>query len=151
MHPDIECLLDYRDGKLNTVRRKVIEAHLRVCHECRLEWSRIDFALAATVSPTPEGTAPGHDEVLAGLMASIISWKVSRAEPDGKADAVTLRVASELGSYLGRNGTDRIMESVSYNAENLLSTVEPLLALFLGARAAAVLVNRIVDTAIVRS
>jgi hypothetical protein len=60
------------------------------------------------------------------------------------------RVAATIAPYLGARAAAVILLPVSETGENLLTAIEPVLALFLGARAASRLVTSVVDGAIVR-
>ena len=62
---------------------------------------------------------------------------------------VKVRVAAELGPYFGST-TRKVLKDVLTEGGNLLSTVEPALALFVGVKAAERLVTHIVDVSIVR-
>jgi hypothetical protein len=59
-------------------------------------------------------------------------------------------VAAEIGPFLGKQAAQRLLDPVSDTGEDLLCSIEPVLAGFLGEEAAAELVNRVVDVAIVR-
>ena len=56
------------------------------------------------------------------------------------------QIASILTPYLGASGAQSVLRPVAGNHANLLSTVEPVLAMFLGAAAASRLTERIIDS-----
>jgi len=78
--------------------------------------------------------------VLARIRLAIDDWKTAPA-PGRTGETLKLRVAHEIAPYLGALASRRIVTGVADTGENLLSTVEPVLALFLGSRAAARLVG----------
>jgi hypothetical protein len=59
------------------------------------------------------------------------------------------RVATAIGGYLGPEAACRILAPVTERAM-LFPAVEPVLAIFLGSRAASRLLDRVIETAIVR-
>ena len=74
----------------------------------------------------------------------------SAPETGRTGEQVKLRVADMIAPYLGREATQSVLQPVANNGENLLSSVEPILALFLGGRAASRLVSNVVDVTLVR-
>ena len=104
----------------------------------------------------PDPTAPKCDrdagpEGLSSLLTRIRHWESGRPKPEVRGPALRLRVALEIGPYLGGNAARRIMESVSDDGGNLLPAIQPLLGCFLGKKAASHLSTRIVEIAVVRS
>jgi hypothetical protein len=69
----------------------------------------------------------------------------------GRDEAVKTRLGSELAPFLGPRATEQLLEGASVQRENLLSTVEPVVALFLGCRAASTLIDQIVVHSILRA
>lgn len=65
-------------------------------------------------------------------------------------EALKGRVAAQIGPFLGKHAARRLLEPVSGNGEDLLCSIEPILAGFLGDEAASDLVTHVVDTVIVR-
>lgn len=88
--------------------------------------------------------------LLARIQNGIRNWEARRSA-DGWGAAVKDRTAREIGPFLGNNGARMLLRPVSDNGCNLLSTIEPVLADFLGNRAASELVSRVVEVAIVRT
>jgi len=88
--------------------------------------------------------------MLATLMADIVRWQAARSHPDRNGDAMRRRVASELAPFLGPEVADRVLRRVDASGEDLLSAIEPVLALFLGHQAASLLVSHVVDGALVK-
>lgn len=118
--------------------------HLNRCDECRLEFHRLQYV---TESPreVPEGGLPAR------MQAAMEQWENSAEERGRTGEQVRRRVATEIGPFLGAQATDAILQTVSDRADNLLTNLEPVLGLFLGARAASRLVGHVVDAALVRA
>lgn len=142
MHIELELLIRYSDGELDSRERGSIERHLARCAECRLELDMLRLA----ADPGLTVNAPTVEEVLADAH----QWQADRQDHGINPDVVRGRVAAELNPYLGRTATSTVLASVSPNCDNLLSVVEPVLAIFLGRCAARQFVSHVVDTAIVR-
>jgi hypothetical protein len=90
-----------------------------------------------------------QDGGVRGLLASTLA-AIQRWQRDSDCAMVKVRVAAELGPYLGSKAARNVLEDVSAEGRNLLSAVEPALALFVGVKAAERLVTHIVDVSIVR-
>jgi hypothetical protein len=54
---------------------------------------------------------------------------------------------AEIAPFLGERAASRLLRSVSENGQDLLSAIEPVLANFLGDKAAGELVGHLLDTA----
>lgn len=106
-----------------------------------------DIGTARTFAGEP--AAPPPEDLFAGIQNAIRKWD---SEPLFQRSGTLLkqRVAREIAPYLGARASAHILAAVSPGGENLLPTVEPILALFLGNRAASRLVDRVVDTVLVR-
>jgi hypothetical protein len=87
---------------------------------------------------------------LAGALAGIRKWDAAASQSSGRG-GVRTRVARELEAYLGPAATRKILSKVSDDGNNLLSTIEPVLALFMGRQAASVFVSHVVDATLVRA
>ncbi len=135
-HPDLETLFSYREGSLPEARRPAVEAHLRECALCRLETERMRKLADHPVE------LPPVEELLARLAEKQMAWT------GASGPALKRKVASELAPYVGPEAAERILQLVADNGENLLSTVDSALRLFLGKAAASRLTSRIVDRAI---
>lgn len=83
---------------------------------------------------------------LDGILAGAHRWE-STVSPD----AVKQRVGTAVAPFLGGNATRDLLGSVSATGENLLSTLEPVIALFLGCRAASRMFDRVVDRSILKA
>lgn len=70
------------------------------------------------------------------------------SRPERTGAALKQRVAKQIEPFLGPEASHRLLQQVSADGTNLLSIVEPVLAQFLGARAASELASHIVDAAI---
>jgi hypothetical protein len=138
MHPTLDVLLQFSNCSLGGSRERKVEKHLAKCEDCR-RWAA---HLRLHAAPVEKWQVRPVEEVLSGIRR----WAADRsAEPDG----VKMRVAAEIGRYLGPRAADRILEKVP--DQHLLSSIEPVLADFLGRRAAQHLVEHVVDRAIVRT
>ena len=138
MHPTLEVLLQFSDCSLGGWRGRKVKKHLAKCEDCRLLAAR----LRLHAPPVEKWQVRPVEQVLSGIRR----WAADRnTEPD----AVKIRVAAEIGRYLGPRAAGRILENVP--DRNLLSSIEPVLADFLGRRAAQHLVEHVVDRAIVRT
>ena len=142
-HPDLEDLLRCRENTLPENKRKAVEDHLAGCGRCRNEMDRIAFAVKGAPSDLP---APPVTDLLASL--SVLQNSLAQR---GAGDALKRKVESELIPYVGAEAAERILQPVSPGGENLLSTLETVLRLFLGKAATARVVSRIVDRAIMRT
>ncbi len=138
MHPTLEVLLQFSDGSLAGSRGRKVERHLAKCEDCRLLAARLRLHAA----PVEKWQVRPVEEVLSGIRR----WA---ADQSAEPDTVKMRVAAEIGRYLGPRAAGRILEKVL--DRNLLSSIEPVLADFLGRRAAQHLVEHVVDRAIVRT
>lgn len=129
-----------RDGELTGQRNAVLVSHLDCCTPCRREFERLRNSAEGRREEIPDGG------LLTQMRSALHLWEAHAT--DGAAKG---RVATRIAPFLGNAATDKILQPVPDSGENLLSTVEPVLALFLGNRAAAHLVNRVVDTALLRA
>ncbi|PWU09697.1 MAG: hypothetical protein C5B51_05885 [Terriglobia bacterium] len=141
-HPDLEALLQYLDGDLPAQQNEAVAAHLHVCSQCRMDEQRLRDARAETKIGRREAST---------FRENLRKWEAARLQLDAHGDVLKLRVVSELAPYVGAAAAKRILRAVEDSGENLLSTIEPVLGLFLGKSAAASLVNRIIDRVIMRT
>jgi hypothetical protein len=99
----------------------------------------------------PSSSCAGHETGrFADVLAGIQSWESAAAQSGPFHEGIKRRVSAKVKRYLGPGATDKLLQSVSGDGGDLLSTVEPVLALFLGRKAASSLVSHVVDAAIVR-
>ncbi|MDR3699652.1 MAG: hypothetical protein P4L56_08470 [Candidatus Sulfopaludibacter sp.] len=110
-----------------------------------MELHRLQSALGDQREPGPDPT------LLARMQSAIQRWENSASQTGRTGAAVKRRVATEIAPFLGPDATDSILKPVAESGENLLSSIEPVLALFLGGRAAAHLVTYVVDAALIRA
>ena len=134
-HLNLEKLIEYESGVLAPVEREAVRVHLAECGDCS---SQLEALRTSTAS---------RADVLTSVLAGMEHWDSAAA----KDEAVKATVRSELTPFLGPHGTSELMAKVSARGEDLLTTVEPVLALFLGCRAAALLVSQIMTHAILRA
>ena len=140
-HPELEDLLRYREKTLSEDEQRAVQTHLGTCSQCGQEMERIAQAVQSGNVPVP----PVEE-----LLANLSELRSSLEQPEATGNALKLKVKSELIPYVGAEAADRILQSVAPSGENLLSTIESTLRLFLGKAATARIVSRIVDRAIVR-
>jgi hypothetical protein len=92
-------------------------------------------------APEPEA---GPD-LLADVLARARDWNA------GQEPAKTKEVLTDgVRPYLGARATETIVSGAAPDGHDLLSSVEPVLAIFLGRRAAGRLVTRVFDRVLVR-
>ena len=86
-------------------------------------------------------------EGLSELRVRLRDLAAERNLADRRGRTVQETVLSQLAPFLGDRAANRLLQSVSQNGQDLLSIIEPVLANFLGNKAAAELVSHLVDTA----
>lgn len=138
-------MIAFREGGLADDQTRSVQSHLDQCDDCRLELHRLQYALGDKVELKPDRL------VLAQMQSAIQQWEDSAAQTGRTGTPVKRRVAHEIAPFLGPEATDSILQPVAAGGENLLSSIEPVLALFLGGRAAAQLVTYVVDAALIRA
>jgi hypothetical protein len=84
------------------------------------------------------------------LLVRLRGWESGESRLVRSGEALKRRVAGAIEPYLGKGAADKLLASVRDDGRDLLSSVAPLLTMFLGRRAAGPLVSHIVETAIVR-
>jgi hypothetical protein len=138
-------MIAFREGGLAEVQAGSLQSHLDQCEGCRLEFHRLQSALGNQREPAPDRS------LLARMQSAIQRWEDSASQTGRTGTAVKRRVATEIAPFLGPEATSSILKPVAEGGENLLSSIEPVLALFLGGRAAAHLVTHVVDAALIRA
>jgi hypothetical protein len=133
----------HRHGELSPQVEKTVSRHLKACETCRLEFRRLSAALDMPAPPAPA------DDV-GGLLSRLRTWESGESQPERNSEALKRRVAGSIEPYLGKAAADALLQPVREDGRDLLSNVAPVLAVFLGRRAAGNLVSCVVDTAIVR-
>jgi anti-sigma factor RsiW len=124
----------------------VMRSHLNACEPCRLDWERLSRALAEV----RRQCAPSAPGLFPAVLAGIRRWEGETSQPEKGGTAVKRRVEAQIEPFLGQQAAARLLESVPDDGSNLLSTIEPVLANFLGSRAASELVGHVVEAAIMR-
>jgi hypothetical protein len=138
----VSTLFRYRFGELAPPREKTVAAHLSICTACRQELHRLRTA--------PEDMATPQATDLQELLARVRGWEAGPSGAERKGEALKRRVAAELEPYLGKHAAQAILQPVVDDGGNLLSSLLPLLTMFLGCRATEHLVSSVVEHAIVR-
>jgi len=141
-HPDFETLVRWSGGELPTEKLAEIAAHVSRCPECGLEADRLraaNEAGAAAFGAT--GAVPGPEH-LEQILSRIRDW-AKASEPE-KVRA-RRRVAEMLSPYFGSAGAWQVVQPLREGSGELLGSIEPVLATFLGEKAAAKLMTDIVD------
>ncbi|HEY1341242.1 MAG TPA: hypothetical protein VGF59_27215 [Bryobacteraceae bacterium] len=87
--------------------------------------------------------------MLTDLRDKIDRWRAA-GPPEAIGAAAKRHAAAVAGPYLGFKAAERLLDPAPNTGETLLSTLEPVLRLFLGRRAASRLVTRIAAESIVR-
>jgi anti-sigma factor RsiW len=136
-------LVCHRYGELSPQSEKTVSRHLKACETCRVEFQRLSAALDMPAPPT------SADDV-GGLLSRLRTWESGESQPQRNSEALKRRVAGSIEPYLGKAAADALLQPVREDGRNLLSNVAPVLAVFLGRRAAGNLVSCVVETAIVR-
>ena len=83
------------------------------------------------------------------IHARIRKWQDARSRPEWR-QALRTRTSDEVSCFLGEGAARIVLQPVAEDCRNLLSTIEPVLAQILGDRAAAAVVGRVTNSAIVR-
>jgi hypothetical protein len=83
------------------------------------------------------------------MLEGLRRWTEKRQQEDPDASVVKGRVAAEIEGYIGPYATGRILATVK-DRSKLFPTLEPVLSIFLGCKAAGRLIERVIDAAIVR-
>jgi len=141
MHPELDALLRYADGELDGEERRKLDKHLERCGPCRVEAGRLRRA----VRPGPADAVPA-DHVLAGIR----HWTARQTQEQPHDRSIKERTATKIGPYLGPAGAVTVLNKVSAQGDDLLSVIEPVLANFLGCRAARRLMSQVVEQVIMR-
>jgi hypothetical protein len=139
MHLDIEALVSLHFGELPAERARPMLLHLSACALCRHELDRLRLS-TESAADAPFETAR--------LLAKIRHWDNSR-HAGQHGEALKQWIARELALYVGEEGANRLLRPVQEDGRDLLAEVAPLLSMFLGRRAAGILVSRMVEKTIV--
>lgn len=91
---------------------------------------------------------PQPSDRLHGIRAAMHQLDTRRSSAEWTGEALKSRVAEVIVPYLGEEGARTVLLRVEDNGCNLLNTLEGVLADFLGKRAAAELVNVVVEQAL---
>jgi anti-sigma factor RsiW len=141
-------LVLYRDGELAPTMLAAVTTHLGGCDSCREEYDRLCAARDWVRKQTAGGSSAMPPMGLVTLQARLKERIAERTRAGGRGGMLQLKVAAEIAPFLGHRAADRLLQSVSENGQDLLCVIEPVLANFLGEKAAAELVNHLVDSAI---
>ena len=143
MHPELSRLTRLIDAELTGRELRTVQRHLSACPDCRSEAERIRLALV----PGDLLAVPPVEALLTGMR----QWRDRQARNPFADSRRKQRVALEIAPFLGSAGAEEILSRVTPEGDDLIPTVEPVLASFLVRRAAERLVNHVVDAAIVRA
>src|SRR5579859_1558648 len=122
-HPDFDSLCRYQDRSLPKPEWKQSETHLHSCARCQ----GILDTLASATAPADFSVPP-----LSEFMAKLADVQRELQKEGASGDALNRRVESELIPYVGAAAANRILQQVAPGGENLLSTIDSVLRLFLG-------------------
>jgi hypothetical protein len=109
-------------------------------------------AVLSDVRPEPPATSSGSHPagIWEALRQRIAAWEQRRLDPEHNDAAVRQRVARQIEPFVGSAAALKIIEPAGSESGPLLNRVEVVLGEFLGRGAAASIVNRTVDDAIVK-
>ena len=144
MHVEIEALVSLHYEELPDARARRVRQHLAGCGLCRQEFERVRLSIEG-VAPAEDATAEDSDPLLNRLR----NWETARAKSGRDIEILKRTIATELAPYVGQQGADALLRPVHDDGHDLLSNVAPLLAMFLGRRAARILITRLVEKSIV--
>jgi hypothetical protein len=83
--------------------------------------------------------------MLEGVRSRIRLWEADMHQAGQSPEEVRECVAGRVSFFLGERAARKVLEPVGRNNQNLLAVVEPVLGEFLGQRAAARVVNGLVE------
>lgn len=141
MHPEFRLLIRFVDGEASRREARTVQKHLETCPDCRAEVDR----LRRTMEIIDQYPVPPVGDVLARMR----EW-LDRRSGHPAANSRRQVVVAAIQPFLGANGAQTVIGRVSPGDADLISTVEPVLADFLGRRTAQILVDGIIDVAITR-
>jgi Putative zinc-finger len=134
MHPDFSLLIRFMDGEISGRQLRKLQAHLAACPDCRAE------AASLRLEAAPELPAvPPVSDLLAGMRQW---WNRQTGDPIASRQRIQ-RVAREIAPFLGTGGAEQILARVTPEGGNLIPNVEPVLAAFLGRRAAQGVIDNV--------
>jgi len=144
-HLDIESMVSLQFGELADNRARRMKQHLAGCSACRPVFERLQGSME---DGEPLPTKPVDSS---RLLTRIRAWDTNGDRSGHHGAALKGRIAVELAPYVGRAGADTLLRPVQDDGRDLLSTVAPFLAMFLGRRAAGIIITRVVEKTIVGS
>ena len=147
MHPDIEILVLFRDGELESDTAATLSCHISKCDACRLELQRLQRVLAEADRLSAVKAEP---ETFDRVLTTIRHWEADTSAVESLTSTIRGRVAECVAAFFGNAAARAILDPVPEDGRNLLSTAEYTLGEFLGHKAAAALINQALDTPIVR-
>lgn len=95
---------------------------------------------------TPPDSPVAGSGLLESILHGVRGWE-TRSSPH----EIKRRVGSAVAPFLGGTATQDLLNTVSESGDNLLATLEPVIALFLGSRAAARMLDHVVDHSVLRA
>jgi hypothetical protein len=94
----------------------------------------------------PDGQLSGIWE---GVRRRIINWETARRKPEHSDEKIRNRVATQIAPFLGNAAARKVLEPIHGDNQRFLAGAEGVLGEFFGRGAAADLVSRVVENAIV--
>jgi anti-sigma factor RsiW len=151
MHLDSATLIAYRDGELDPRRVKTVESHLASCGRCRKEENQMAAELALFLSlgvPAESADGARFEESLEKMLAGIHKWRTENPQNGLGGAELERLITAQLSEYLGARAAAGVRHGESSEAgkgSGVLPAAEPLLAAFLGRRAAAALTSQLLE------
>lgn len=128
-----------------------MQSHLGRCDSCRLELHRLKSALAEIRHLSTPAHPDDHLEAIwQGVRQRIVRWETARLGAEKTDEAIRSRVAIHIAPFLGNAAARKTLQPIQGDHRHFLAGAEGVLGEFLGHAAAATLVNRVVDEAIVK-
>lgn len=153
MHPSLAKLLAYQDRELELERGKKIASHLQNCAGCRsklrqarAEMERFSRLETSEAAGQTSGTASAAQPDLGAILAGIRRWQAANQSVGGGRPGLDRQIVKELDVYLGtRAATMAGQLPLASGEQGMMSAAEPLLAAFLGRKAASALLDQILE------
>jgi len=145
-HLAIEDLVSLQFGEIIGHRAHRMTQHLAGCAVCSQVFERLQGSMVEGGGPDRNAAADTGT-----LLSKIRTWDSNRVRDGRHGEGLKRRIAVELAPYVGQAGADALLRPVQDDGRDLLSTVAPLLVMFLGQRATSLIVTRVVEKSIVGS
>lgn len=138
-HPDRSEMLAHIDGELPAGVAQALEQHISECPPCAQEWAELSADLERCEEllsrESPDQTLALEAQRV--LLDRLRDWRAGRRG-----------ISEEVGEYLGQEAANlvRTLEREGRSRTEVVAAVEPLLAAFLGRRAASTLRSHFLES-----